>query len=29
NEAIELAKTYSDDQAAKFINGILGHFVEA
>ncbi|WP_225047538.1 transcription antitermination factor NusB [Lacticaseibacillus kribbianus] len=29
NEAIELAKTYSDDQAARFVNGILGHFVSA
>ncbi|MCI1985621.1 MAG: transcription antitermination factor NusB [Lactobacillus sp.] len=29
NEAIELAKKYSDDQAAKFINGILAHFVKA
>ena len=27
NEALEIAKTYSDEQAAKFINGILGHFV--
>lgn len=27
NEALELAKTFSDDAAAKFINGILGHFV--
>jgi N utilization substance protein B len=24
NEAVELAKTYSDPDAAKFINGILG-----
>ncbi|MFD1484340.1 transcription antitermination factor NusB [Lacticaseibacillus baoqingensis] len=28
NEAIELAKKYSDEQAAKFINGILAHFVK-
>ncbi|MFD1432032.1 transcription antitermination factor NusB [Lacticaseibacillus yichunensis] len=27
NEAIELTKRYSDEQAAKFVNGILGHFV--
>ncbi|MFD1440012.1 transcription antitermination factor NusB [Lacticaseibacillus hegangensis] len=29
NEALELAKTYSDESDAKFINGILGHFVQA
>ncbi|WP_179395603.1 transcription antitermination factor NusB [Lacticaseibacillus absianus] len=29
NEAIELAKKYSDDQAAKFVNGILGQYVKA
>lgn len=29
NEALELAKTYGDDADAKFINGILGHFVKA
>ncbi|MFD1393619.1 transcription antitermination factor NusB [Lacticaseibacillus jixianensis] len=29
NEALELAKTYSSDADAKFINGILGHFVQA
>lgn len=28
DEAIELAKKYSDDAAAKFINGILAHFVK-
>lgn len=27
NEAIELAKEFSDPAAAKFINGILTHFV--
>ncbi|MCG4281545.1 transcription antitermination factor NusB [Lacticaseibacillus saniviri] len=27
NEAIDLAKKYSDDQAGKFVNGILAHFV--
>ncbi|KYH35694.1 hypothetical protein CLTEP_00870 [Clostridium tepidiprofundi DSM 19306] len=27
NEAIELAKKYSDDSSPKFINGILGNFV--
>ncbi|WP_262316263.1 transcription antitermination factor NusB [Lacticaseibacillus parakribbianus] len=27
NEAIELAKKYSDESAARFVNGILGHFV--
>lgn len=29
NEAINIAKKYSDEQAAKFVNGILGHFVTA
>lgn len=29
NEALELAKTYGSDADAKFINGILGHFVQA
>ncbi|WP_125704464.1 transcription antitermination factor NusB [Lacticaseibacillus daqingensis] len=29
NEAIELARKYSDEQAAKFVNGILGQFVQA
>jgi len=24
NEAVELAKTYADDEAPKFINGVLG-----
>jgi N utilization substance protein B len=28
DEAIELAKKYSDDKAAKFVNGILAHFVK-
>ena len=27
NEAVELAKKYSSEEAAKFINGILGTFV--
>lgn len=27
DEAIELAKKYNDDASAKFINGILAHFV--
>jgi len=27
NEAVELAKKYSGDESAKFINGILGTFV--
>lgn len=27
DEAIELAKKYSDEAAAKFVNGILGNFV--
>lgn len=26
NEALELAKTFSDDKSRKFINGILGHY---
>lgn len=26
NEALELAKTFSNDQSRKFINGALGHF---
>ncbi len=25
NEAVELAKKFSDDQAPKFINGVLGN----
>ncbi|BAN74660.1 MULTISPECIES: transcription antitermination factor NusB [Lacticaseibacillus] len=29
NEAINLAKRYSDDQSAKFVNGILANFIEA
>ncbi|WP_155286708.1 transcription antitermination factor NusB [Lacticaseibacillus zhaodongensis] len=29
NEAVELAKTYADEQSAKFINGVLAHFVDA
>jgi N utilization substance protein B len=28
NEIIELSKTYSTDESAKFINGILGNFVK-
>lgn len=28
NEAVELAKTYGDDDAPGFINGILANFVE-
>jgi len=28
NEAVELAKAFSDEQAAKFINGILGTVVD-
>lgn len=27
NEAIELAKEFSDEAAAKFINGVLTHFI--
>ena len=27
NEAIEIAKTYSDEKSAKFINGILSNLV--
>ncbi len=27
NEAIEIAKTYSDDKSAKFINGVLSNLV--
>lgn len=27
NEAVELAKKYSEDKSPKFINGILGNFV--
>ncbi|KRM72821.1 transcription antitermination factor NusB [Lacticaseibacillus brantae] len=29
NEAIELAKKYDDDQGAKFVNGILAHYVKS
>ncbi len=29
NEAVELAKKYSSQEAAKFINGILGSYVRA
>lgn len=29
DEAIEIAKRYSTDDSPKFINGILGHFVQA
>lgn len=28
NEAVELAKTFSTDEAARFINGVLGRVVE-
>ena len=28
NEIIELSKTYSSEEASKFINGILGQFVK-
>ncbi|WP_125605543.1 transcription antitermination factor NusB [Lapidilactobacillus bayanensis] len=28
NEAIQLAKEFSDDQSAKFINGVLAKFIE-
>ena len=28
NEAIELAKEYSDDKSASFINGVLSGFIE-
>jgi len=28
NEAVELTKKYSSDEAAKFVNGILGAFVK-
>ncbi|KRL86834.1 transcription antitermination factor NusB [Lacticaseibacillus pantheris] len=28
NEVLELAKQYSDDSAVKFINGVLGNFVQ-
>lgn len=26
NEALELAKTFSDDKSRRFINGVLGHY---
>ncbi len=29
NEAVEIAKSYLDDEVVKFINGILGSFVRA
>lgn len=29
NEAVEMAKKYSTDDSPKFINGILGHFIES
>lgn len=29
DEAVELAKRYSSDEAAKFINGILGAFIRS
>lgn len=28
NEAIELCKTFSDDKAAKFVNGVLSKMIE-
>lgn len=28
NEAVEMAKKYSDEEAAKFVNGVLAHFVK-
>lgn len=28
DEVLQLAKKYNDDASAKFINGILGHFVK-
>jgi N utilization substance protein B len=28
NEAVELAKKYSSPEAAKFINGILGKYLD-
>ena len=28
NEAIELAKTFSDDQSRKFVNGILSNVMK-
>ncbi|MBO8163133.1 MAG: transcription antitermination factor NusB [Brevibacillus sp.] len=29
NEAVELAKLYSDDQSYKFVNGVLSSFLQA
>ncbi len=29
NEAVELAKTYGDDDSGRFINGILGNFIRS
>ncbi|WDF83667.1 transcription antitermination factor NusB [Lacticaseibacillus pabuli] len=29
NEAVEIAKTYADEQSAKFINGVLANFISA
>ncbi len=29
NEAVELAKTYGDDDSARFINGILGNIIRS
>ena len=29
NEAVEIAKSYLDDEVVKFINGILGSFVRS
>lgn len=28
NESVELAKAFSDDEAARFINGVLGNMVQ-
>ncbi|ABP90786.1 Transcription termination factor [Streptococcus suis 05ZYH33] len=29
NEAIELAKEFSDESSAKFVNGVLSQFIKA
>nr|MBP9624021.1 N utilization substance protein B [Streptococcus sp.] len=28
NEAVELAKEFSDDASAKFVNGVLSQFIK-
>ena len=28
NEAVELAKTYGDEEQGKFVNGLLGNFLK-